>query len=109
MSTDELTGAALERLLARPVYVVGVWADGINPDRPPSDTIVAHSTADALATWLRRNDPGNRSAIRRLALTASRDDQRWTAEGEPAVASLRQRRATGDGRDRVTVAVINEL
>lgn len=107
----------LDRAITRPAYLVGFWwPEQQRPDEAPEDTLVAHSTADALATWLDRYDNVRFArSITRLRATAERCDERWDREGDlPHVRQDLERRRTmsnaSDGCDPWLVAkIIHEV
>lgn len=107
----------LDRAITRPAYLVGFWwPEQQRPDEAPEDTLVAHSTADALATWLDRYDNVRFArSIARLRAAAERCDERWDREGDlPHVRRELERRRTmsnaSDGCDPWLVAkIIHEV
>ena len=76
------------RRLERPVFAVGIWVSPARSDAiPPDSVLIAHSTADALATWLARNAPDVRTPTRRLRQVAINGDERWNACRDNEVAT----------------------
>lgn len=92
-------GSLLEagRALSRPTFDIGIWWVE-DDDDSPADAIIAHSTADGLATWLRRwaaGDPTHRDRIRRLQSSAVELDRRWTTYGDVTYSELTRPRTIG--------------
>lgn len=115
-STTDTTISDRERFdrnVNRPVYRVGFWwPEQQHPDDPPEDTLVAHSTADALATWLDRYHRSRfTQSIGHLRATAERCDERWDRHGDrPHVRRELERRRTmsisSTGEDPWLIAVV---